>query len=133
MSLVMALIAMLVGSGVFLLSGHFFDHWNLLTLTYRDESITGFLRNAFLDGWHPVVPWFALYVYGMLLGRLDLADPITRRKLLIASFACAVLLLSIEKLFAPELWFQFRPAHLLMTTSFPPTPTFIVFGICFSS
>ena len=127
------LIAMLLGSAAFLLSGHFFDHWNLLSLTYRDQSVTGFLRNTFLDGWHPVVPWFALYVYGMWLGRLDLADPNIRRKLLIVSFTCAALLLGIEKLFAAELWFKFRPAHLLMTTSFPPTPTFIAFGICFAT
>lgn len=132
-ALVTTLTVMLLGSGAFLLSGQFFDHWSLLTLTYRDESAIGFLRNCFLDGWHPVVPWFALYVYGMLLGRLDLTDLNLRKRLLVASFVGATLLLGIEKLFAPELWFKFRPAHLLLTTSFPPTPTFIAFGICFAT
>ncbi len=131
--LAITLIAILLGSSVFLLSGQFFDHWNLLTLTYADKSIAGFLRNSFLDGWHPVVPWFALYVYGIWLGRLDLANKNLRKKLLIITFAGAAVLLGIEKLFAPELWFKFRPAHLLMTTSFPPTPTFIAFGICFAT
>ncbi len=131
--LAITLIAMLVGSAAFLLSGHFFDHWNLRTLSYRDESALGFLRNTFLDGWHPVVPWFALYVYGMWLGRLDLTNQDLRKKLLIITLVGGALLLGIEKLFAPELWFKFRPAHLLMTTSLPPTPTFIAFGICFAT
>lgn len=124
----------LVGGGAaFLLLGNYFEHWNLLTLEYRDTSPVGFLRNAFVDGFHPVLPWFALYVFGIWLGRMDLRDKVFRKWLMLAAFVECALILVVESVWAPELWFEFRPAHLLMTTSLPPTPAFIVFGQAFAT
>ena len=67
-------IAVLVSFG-FILSGRFFEHWDMATLGYRGLATPGgFLRNTFLDGFHPVLPWIAFYLLGMALGRMNLAS-----------------------------------------------------------
>ncbi|MDF1838295.1 MAG: DUF418 domain-containing protein [Planctomycetota bacterium] len=121
------------GGAAFLLLGSYFEHWNILTLEYQDHSALGFLRNAVLDGFHPVLPWFALYVFGLWLGRLDLRDRGLRKWLMAAAFVECVLILIVEAAWAPELWFKIRAGHLLMTTSLPPTPAFVLFGMSFAT
>ncbi|MCA9000398.1 MAG: DUF418 domain-containing protein [Planctomycetes bacterium] len=121
------------GSAAFLLRGDFFAHWDLTTLSYRDGSITGFLRSSFLDGFHPVLPWFALYVFGLWLGRLDLRSRELRRRFLVVALVACGVILAAEALWAPELWFSFRAPHLLMTSCLPPTPAFVLFGMAFAT
>ena len=61
-------------------------NWNLEDYSYRGLTTpVGFARNLFLDGFHPVFPWIALYLFGLWLGRTDLRDPIWRRTLAIRS------------------------------------------------
>lgn len=73
--LVAAAIVSMVISFVFIVSFDYFANWNLTDLSY--DGITtpaGFLRNLFLDGFHPVFPWVSFYIFGMWLGRTDLRD-----------------------------------------------------------
>jgi uncharacterized membrane protein YeiB len=61
-----------------------FANWNLDDYSYRGiTTAEGFARNLFLDGFHPVLPWVAFYLFGMWLGRTDLRDPVWRRSLAI--------------------------------------------------
>lgn len=48
-------------------------------------SVTGFLRNLFFNGYHPIFPWFSFFLIGMLIGRMDLLNNKIRKKLFIIS------------------------------------------------
>ena len=71
-------------SFVFIVSFDYFANWNLDTYAYDGiTTVPGFLRNLFFDGFHPVFPWVAFYLFGMWLGRTDLRSHAWRRTLAI--------------------------------------------------
>lgn len=66
-------------------------NWNVDDLSYNGIlTPAGFLRNLFLDGFHPVFPWITFYLFGMWLGRTDLRDRRWRRTLIMWSAAVIV-------------------------------------------
>lgn len=75
----------------------FFDYernWIWASLTYQDFwSVDGMIRHIVFNGFHPIFPWSAFLIFGMWLGRQDLASKLVRNRLLIGS---AVMLLAIE-------------------------------------
>lgn len=80
---IVAISAMIVSLGL-LVSLDPFENWNLTTLAYQGLfTFEGFFRNLFFDGFHPVLPWIAFYLFGMWLGRTNLADPAWRATLAI--------------------------------------------------
>jgi len=115
----------------------FFDYdigWNWETFVYADfYSPQGIIRNLFFNGFHPVFPWTAFLLFGMWLGRQDIAEnPIARKKILYWSLGIVI--------FA-ELtsWFliQFFLAHplnipiedmmsLMGTEQMPPMPLYML-------
>jgi uncharacterized membrane protein YeiB len=46
------------------------------------QCVVAALRDALVDGIHPVIPWLAFLLFGMWLGRLDLRVPVLRRRVL---------------------------------------------------
>lgn len=53
----------------YLISSHinYFEYWNLNTLEYKNLfHPTAFLRHTFIDGWHPIFPWFLFFQWGMI-------------------------------------------------------------------
>ena len=129
--LIGAVLGLLVGNAAFLVQGEFFRHWNVLTLEYQGLwEPARFARNLFLNGWHPVVPWLALYLIGMIVGRWDLANPLLRRRILWVCLPLAIALHVIEDLWVPEILFAIQPIHWLSTDALPPTPAFVVAGSC---
>ena len=78
-------------SFVFILSFDYFANWDLDDISYAGIATpSGFLRNLFLDGFHPVFPWIAFYLFGMWLGRTDLRDAAWRRTLAIRAAVIVV-------------------------------------------
>jgi len=66
-------------------------NWDLDDYSYNGiTTLPGFLRNLFFDGFHPVFPWVAFYLFGMWLGRTDLRDPAWRRRLAIRASVIVV-------------------------------------------
>lgn len=124
-----AMVAMgVVGAGAaYFVLGDYFAHWDLMTLEYRDlHRPARFLENLFLNGFHPVLPWLALYLGGMLLGRLDLASRATRLRILAVAAPVAAAVHLVEDALVPPILLELRPVHLLGTGSLPPTPGFVV-------
>jgi uncharacterized protein len=63
-----------------------FANWNLADYSYRGITTpVGFLRNLFVDGFHPVFPWVSFYIFGMWLGRKELRDAALRRRLAVGA------------------------------------------------
>jgi len=96
--------------------------------------------DLFFQGYHPVAPWFAFLLAGMLVGRLDLSARRTRRRMLVAglllvlvSEALAQLLLNFGGL---KLAFALGPretveaaADVFGSDPYPPMPLFVTVGI----
>ncbi len=76
---------------VLVVVGDFEKNWDWQTLTYRDLwTATGIVRNLLYDGFRSVLPWTGFVLYGMWLGRLDLADRRVSRRVLATAVAVAV-------------------------------------------
>ncbi len=64
----------------------FFDYeqgWDWETLAYDGLwTPQGMVRHLFFNGFHPVFPWTAFLLLGMVLGRLNLRDANVRRRTL---------------------------------------------------
>lgn len=57
-------------------------HWDWTTLTYTGLwSVDGMIRHILFNGFHPVFPWAAFLIFGMWLGRQDLSQNSTRKRL----------------------------------------------------
>lgn len=91
----------------------------------------GFLLDGLLTGVHPVVPWLAFVVLGIVLGRLDLRVRARRRRLMwtaalvvlvteLSSFALGSAILRLEPLTA------LRPHIDLLATGWTPDPLYVV-------
>ena len=52
-------------------------------------TASGFVRDLFIDGQHSVLPWLAFFLFGMVLGRMDLRAPAMRRKLFVGGLGTA--------------------------------------------
>lgn len=99
--------------------------WDWASLSYQGLwEPAGFARNLLFNGFHPVLPWFAFFLCGMLLARLPLAEPRVQWGLvaaggLMAGLACAVSALAAQSEWAP--W--------LATGPMPPGPAYLLMGL----
>ncbi|WP_240336728.1 DUF418 domain-containing protein [Tropicibacter sp. Alg240-R139] len=98
--------------------------WDWDTLVYTDLwTVSGFLRNALFNGWHPVLPWAAFLLIGMALGRSDLGARCIQHRLILWGLAAALFALVPQFLIQdPDL------RALLGTESIPPGPFYILAG-----
>lgn len=123
------IVATVFAGSTFLASGAWPERWDFATLSYRDFwTPIGFVRNLVLDGWHPVLPWFALFVYGLWLGRAPLAETAWRRRAGMTGLALAIALWLLGRALAPLGVETEGFAALLAPSCFPPTPTYIGLG-----
>ena len=120
----------LVASLTMLLGLNYEAGWNWSTLEYTYFwTPTGFVRNLFYNGWHPVFPWLAFLSFGLWLGRQTLANRSTQIKLaLFGSLAAiGIIALSYGLSLDPEL------AEITGLTPIPPGPLYILAGIATST
>lgn len=100
------------------------------------------VRDVFFTGHHPVFPWFAYFLAGMAVGRLDLHKPANHWRLLIGGVALIALAKAIKfvaldlsyiKLVPVEDWGPGYAlnyiADLFGTSAYPPTPLYVMFGL----
>lgn len=103
-------------------------YWDWSSLTYKDFwTVKGFLMNTFFNGFHPVFPWFAFLLFGILVGRVNLADRNVQTICLkiagIVFTGCEILTYAVFPYTAPN-----QMLFALNTLSFPPFPLFIISG-----
>lgn len=102
--------------------------WNWQALSYVGIwSPEGFLRNTLFNGFHPLFPWFAFFIFGMVMGRKDWSNPALQQKGL-GVFALVVLLCElVSQLLLPAMGNPLASFYL-NTLAFPPFPLFVVSG-----
>ena len=72
--------------------------WNFTTLEYTDFwTFSGFFRNLFLNGFHPVIPWAAFMLVGLWFGKQNLTDTRFVKKAAWVSFIIFILVQLISK------------------------------------
>ena len=112
-----------------------------VTLDYQGFwTFEGFLRNLFFNGFHPVFPWTAFLLVGMVIGRMDLTAGAIRGRLLLIGLG---LVLIAE---ATSWWLSLRMPALATTPEeledllavvdtapMPPTPFYVLAGIGWSA
>ena len=128
--LIGAIVAINAVSLVLLLALDYEAGWNFDTLSYQGFwSPTGFVRNLFYNGWHPVLPWLSFLLFGMVLSRLSLGSRSTQWQLLIGGLA-AIALAEFTAGQLKPLLFAIDPelAELATTAAVPPTPLYIITG-----
>lgn len=104
--------------------------WNWITYEYTDFwSVTGFLRNLFYNGWHPVFPWLTFLLFGMFLGRFSLYW----RNVQVLMIAFGVGTYWVLSYLSDQIALQGSDlAFITNTTPIPPSP-FYVLSACGSS
>lgn len=98
------------------------------------------LQDLFFTGHHPVTPWFAFFLVGMAVGRIDLHRSANHWRLLIGgailiglaqAIHFAAVDLALVKLIPAEDW-GFALAYvadMFGTSAYPPAPLYIMFGL----
>jgi uncharacterized protein len=119
---------------VLVVVGDFEKNWDWRTLTYRNLwTPAGVVRNLFYDGFRSVLPWTGFVLFGMWLGRLDLADRRIGRRVLAAAVAVAAAAEVASRLLVSH--FLARPTEgldaetvraLFGTESMPALPLFLL-------
>ncbi len=110
--------------------------WNWTTLEYSGFwTVEGFVRNLFFNGWHPVFPWLAFFIFGIVLSKLKLTDTKVQIALAIGGMFGLV---GIEELSASLI--NYFPAAegeeiaiLFSTSPVPPVPLYSAAGMAVAS
>ncbi|WP_395373996.1 heparan-alpha-glucosaminide N-acetyltransferase domain-containing protein [Marinicella sp. W31] len=120
---------------VLLLTLNYDQGWNWLTYEYTELwTVSGFIRNLLFNGWHPIIPWFAFILFGLLLSRLDLRKKTIQWKLLLLGLSGFLMIewishqsMQYTLTIDPEL------PLLFSTQPIPPVPLYLFSGACFAS
>lgn len=100
--------------------------WNWATLDYQHFwTIPGFLRHLLFNGWHPVVPWLAFLLWGMLLARLALHTVRIQALMVLGGAACALIAHGVSAS-ASTHWPSY--ASWLGVAPMPPMPLYLIAG-----
>lgn len=109
--------------------------WNWETLEYSGLwTPQGMVRHLFFNGFHPVFPWTAFLLIGMVIGRLDLRDAKARRHLLIIGLAVALISEAASRLLIRVFSRGADPAEreivhaVFGTAPMPPMPLYVLAG-----
>lgn len=135
-ALLLAIGGLVFGFVVALVVFDYDQGWDWKTLSYTEFwQPAGMIRNLFFNGWHPVVPWLAFFLYGLLLSRLKLHARQTQISLLLGGI---VALIGIEVLsyFIVDALGPHGDEELgllFMTEPVPPMPFYMVAGMSAAS
>ncbi len=112
--------------------------WDWNTTEYPDFwTFVGFLRNLFVNGFHPVIPWVAFVLAGLWLGRQNLVNKKRRNRILFISVFVLIIVqffsrVSIQFTVSNQLLNIEDAIALLGTTPMPPLPLYMISGIVIS-
>ena len=118
-----------------LLTLNYDQGWNWQTYEYQGLwTASGFFRNLLFNGWHPIIPWFAFILLGILISRLDLRNKSIQYRLLFLGLMGFILIEWISSMsmqYARTL--DAELPVLFSTKPIPPVPLYLLSGSCFAS
>ncbi len=109
--------------------------WDWSTLSYEGLwTPEGMFRHLFFNGFHPVVPWLAFLLLGMILGRADMRSPAMRRRVFAWGAGVAILSELVSRFLVYTLSAEADPidhsgiAAIFGTEPMPPMPLYMIAG-----
>lgn len=105
--------------------------WNWDDLTYTGFwTPTGFIRNLFFNGWHPVIPWLGFLVFGIILSRVSLSERATQLRLVLGGVIAVVVAEGVSAWLVASLG-PIDPELVLLasTVPVPPMPLYTLAGL----
>ena len=109
--------------------------WNWETLDYIGFwTVSGMIRHLFFNGFHPVIPWLAFLLIGMILGRKDMRQKKVRQRVFawgiaVALFAEVTSWLVIQMLSPGTSLVELEEIQIIFGTSpMPPMPLYMLAG-----
>lgn len=109
--------------------------WDWNTLAYEGLwTPAGMLRHIFFNGFHPVVPWLAFLVLGMIIGRLDMRSPAIRRRVFAWGVSAAIAAELVSRLLLHSILPGANPGDkeaitaVIGTSPMPPMPLYMIAG-----
>ncbi|HIP23542.1 MAG TPA: DUF1624 domain-containing protein [Rhodobacteraceae bacterium] len=128
-TLITAIIALNLIALTLLLGLDFDSGWNWDTYQYSDFwTLSGFTRNLFYNGWHPVFPWLSFLLFGLILARLDLSAKAIQLRLIawgLSIWAAAEILSAALQAWAGG---AAELVILVQTSPVPAVPLYIIAG-----
>lgn len=108
--------------------------WNFETFNYQGFwTISGFLRNLFYNGFHPVLPWASFMLIGFWFGRQDLQNPqfvykTLRISVIVFASIQLISLLLLNVLSGGNAATHSELSQILGTSPMPPLPIYMISG-----
>lgn len=131
-TLLLAITALVLGFVVALAIFDYDQGWDWETLSYKDFwHPVGMARNLLFNGWHPVLPWLAFFLFGILLSRLKLHNKQTQITIAVGGFITALMVEALSY-YAMGLIGPHDPEEislLFATKPVPPVPLYMVVGM----
>ena len=100
--------------------------WDFLTYKYTNFwTPIGFLRNTLYNGWYSIFPWFAFFVIGMWLGKLDWNNKLIRRNIFIIGLFLFTII-QLIRLWAKNPFIDDFTHRYILSEYFPPYLPFLI-------
>jgi len=112
--------------------------WNFKTFVYSEFwSVSGFFRNLFYNGFHPVIPWTAFMLFGLWFGKQDLSSNKFIKKSILISISLFVTMLILSNVLLLTLsdgnhTTLLQLKQVLGTNPMPPLPIYMISGTSFA-
>jgi uncharacterized membrane protein YeiB len=112
--------------------------WDWQSIRYSGFwTAKGFLRNLFINGFHPVVPWLAFVFAGIWLGRTELSNRTIQLGLLLITGTVFILVSLFSRILLSDAlasgsWPVEEAIALFGTQPMPPLPFYMISAISFS-
>ena len=116
---------------ILILTLNYDSSWNWEDYSYADFwTLSGFVRNLFFNGWHPVIPWLGFLLFGVVLSRAPLSERSTQRNLVVGGVLAIAAAEGLSAMISPVLTsIDVELAVFGSTHPVPPMPLYTLAGI----
>lgn len=102
-------------------SQNYLSGWDFMNLKYVDFwTVEGFIRNLGFNGFHPLFPWFAFMLIGLLLSRMPLSERAYQKKMICLGVSIALMSELISKILSEFLLKGHWLYEFIQTKPMPP-------------
>ena len=126
---------LVIAFAVMLFTLDYEQEWDWDTLEYAGFwTPSGMVRHLFYNGFHPVIPWLAFLLVGMVLGRQDMGDSSVRRRVFAWGLGVALVAEGISWFLVHTLSAGVSVAEreiivaIFGTSAMPPMPFYMLAG-----